>query len=473
MHIKIHYAIAIAAFFSNGSTMAQTYYTGIPEGRDTLYDQVDKKAILKESNYRDVGSRFSIKEYAPIPGDQGQYGTCAAWATTYCARTILESVAFEEKDKEKITKNAYSPGFVYRLASSNANCSGSFPTKCAEQMIEYGAPKFANHSELCPIDLSEDLFELAKENKIKAYAKLFENSDFYAVSDKEKVQRVKKSISEKYPVVISIFCPNSFRDCKGELWQPTESVDSEINHQHGRHALCVVGYDDEKYGGAFEIQNSWGTKWSNNGYVWVSYSDFAKFTYQAIEMIGNENYLNQESLISGGLKVLLSDGIPMTATINKEGVFVLDEAMHSGQRFRLYLNSSAPTYLYALNIDDKGEIDQLFPFEEGVSPLLNYQNNDVPIPSENKQMRLDGETGKEYLCLMYSKKAIDFDVLTKQLGSQSKAMSIYQRFQACFGNRLVLPSNINFLNEDKSIEFEVVTNYTDVVVIVLEIRHLD
>jgi hypothetical protein len=88
-------------------------------------------------------------------------------------------------------------------------------------------------------------------------------------------------------------------------------------------------------------------------------------------------------------------------------------------------------------------------------------------------MRLDGETGKEYLCLMYSKKTIDFDVLTKQLGGQSKAMSIYQRFQACFGNHLMLPSNINFLNENKSIEFEAVTNYTDVVVIVLEIKHLD
>jgi len=473
MHINIHCAIVLAAFFSNGAAMAQTYYTGIPEGRDTLYDQVDKKATLKEANYRDVGSRFSLKEYAPIPGSQGQYGTCAAWATTYCARTILESVAFEEKDKEKITQNAYSPGFVYRLASSNADCEGSFPSKCAEQMIEYGVPKFANYSELCPIDLNDDLFELAKENKIKAYAKLFDNLDFYEVSDKEKVQLVKKSISEKYPVVISIICPNSFMKCAGDLWQPTESVDSEINHKHARHALCVVGYDDEKYGGAFEIQNSWGTDWGNEGYVWVKYSDFAKFTYQAIEMIGNENYLNQESTISGGLKILLSDGISMTATINKEGIFVLDEAMHSGQRFRLYLNSSAPTYLYALNIDDQGEIDQLFPFEEGVSPLLNYQNNDVPIPSEDKQMRLDGETGKEYLCLMYSKKTIDFGVLTKQLGGQSKAMSIYQRFQACFGNHLMLPSNINFLNENKSIEFEAVTNYTDVVVIVLEIKHFD
>ena len=91
-----------------------------------------------------------------------------------------------------------------------------------------------------------------------------------------------------------------------------------------------------------------------------------------------------------------------------------------------------------INLDDKGEIDQLFPFEKGVSPLLNYQNNDVPIPAENKQMRLDGETGKEYLCLIYSKKAIDFDLLKKQLESQSNAVPIYKRFQACLGNRLIL-----------------------------------
>ena len=141
----------------------------------------------------------------------------------------------------------------------------------------------------------------------------------------------------------------------------------------------------------------------------------------------------------------------MTATVNKDGIFVLDEPMHSGQRFRLYLNSSAPTYLYALNLDDKGEIDQLFPFEKGVSPLLNYQNNDVPIPAENKQMRLDGETGKEYLCLIYSKKAIDFDLLKKQLESQSNAVPIYKRFQACLGNRLILPSNIKFSKGKKTL----------------------
>ncbi len=120
-------------------------------------------------------------------------------------------------------------------------------------------------------------------------------------------------------------------------------------------------------------------------------------------MIGNENYLNQVSSISGGLKLLLSDGELMTATYKRDGVFVMDEAIHSGQRFRLYLNSSAPTYLYSLNIDSQGNIDKLFPFEEGVSPILNYNNNDVPIPSEDKQMRLDGETRIEYYVVFIQK----------------------------------------------------------------------
>ncbi len=202
--------ILLVALFSIGPIMAQNYYMGIPDERDSLYDLTDKKAILNESNYRDVGIKFSLKDYAPIPGNQGSYGTCAAWATTYCARTILESISMEEKNKQNITQNAYSPGFIYRLASSNSNCAGSFTTKCAEQMIEYGVPRLADYSEMCPIELSEDLFELAKDNKIKAYAKLFENSEYFSVSDKSKVQLVRKSISEKYPVVISIICPKSF-----------------------------------------------------------------------------------------------------------------------------------------------------------------------------------------------------------------------------------------------------------------------
>jgi hypothetical protein len=447
------------------------YYMGIPEGKDTLYDLIDKKAILAEENYRNVGNSASLKKFAPYPGSQGNYGTCAAWATTYCARTILQSILNNETDKNLITKNAYSPGFVYRLASSNKDCSGSFTTECARQMTQYGVPSLKEFNEPCPIYIPKEIFSLAENNKIKTFVKLWD--DVFDINPKSKINLVKKSISEQLPVVISIHCPNSFQNPNGDLWEPTEDINAKVNHQHGRHALCVVGYDDFKYGGAFEIQNSWGTDWGNKGYVWVKYADFAKYAYQAIEMIGFEKYLNQEKKFSGGLKILLSDGTFISGKYENDYTYKLDQSLASGERFRLYLNSSEPTFLYSINIDSKGGIEKLFPYEDGISPILNYKNNDVPIPSEDKHLRLDGNIGKEYLCLIYSKKELDIKKIISSVANQPKTKSISQKFQFCFGENLILKSEIDFSYDSKGISFSTKSKDKDIMIVIIEINHID
>ena len=78
------------------------------------------------------------------------------------------------------------------------------------------------------------------------------------------------------------------------LWMPSpnESVD-------GGHAMCVVGYDDNKFGGAIRIVNSWGTDYGDRGYLWVKYSDFNKFTKEIFIMELNENVTSNRSLKSG------------------------------------------------------------------------------------------------------------------------------------------------------------------------------
>ena len=39
------------------------------------------------------------------------------------------------------------------------------------------------------------------------------------------------------------------------------------------HAMVIVGYDDNKFGGAFQIANSWGSGWGQNGLFWIRYQD--------------------------------------------------------------------------------------------------------------------------------------------------------------------------------------------------------
>ena len=42
--------------------------------------------------------------------------------------------------------------------------------------------------------------------------------------------------------------------------------------------MVLIGYDDEKYGGSFQIVNSWGEDWGVNGKIWVKYKDFIEHT---------------------------------------------------------------------------------------------------------------------------------------------------------------------------------------------------
>lgn len=44
----------------------------------------------------------------------------------------------------------------------------------------------------------------------------------------------------------------------------------------GGHAIAVCGYDDEKFGGAFQLPNSWGPAWGLRGFCWLTYEDMAE-----------------------------------------------------------------------------------------------------------------------------------------------------------------------------------------------------
>jgi C1A family cysteine protease len=64
-----------------------------------------------------------------------------------------------------------------------------------------------------------------------------------------------------------------------EFDSPTASGDiaypAPTSHSRGGHAICAVGYDDNRMigadKGALLVRNSWGTSWGLNGYAWLSY----------------------------------------------------------------------------------------------------------------------------------------------------------------------------------------------------------
>ncbi len=93
--------------------------------------------------------------------------------------------------------------------------------------------------------------------------------DPFEVGPEEVINNTKKALIEGTPVSTGFFLPASFFNIKSDVWY-TKPDDSLSDWKHAGHAMLVVGYDDNKAGGAFRVMNSWGTGWGESGYMRLS-----------------------------------------------------------------------------------------------------------------------------------------------------------------------------------------------------------
>ncbi|MEM1136988.1 MAG: C1 family peptidase [Bacteroidota bacterium] len=458
------YTLLLSAFFVQG----QAYRTGLVFD-DDKYDNAPVKATLTRGLYvESVPPSNSLKPYCPSPMNQGDFGTCVGWSSNWAARTIIEAMKNGWTDPAVINENAYSPGFIYQMIKdkNDQNCSYGASIFDALNYMKYnGSVKYEDFRPQCAPNVEATLQDKAMRHKIKDFARLFGREQ----SAQMKIETVKKSLSENYPVVFGMKCAPSFYDAK-EVWEPTE----DHNQKFGGHAMCVIGYDDNKYGGAFEIMNSWGEDWGNKGFIWIKYKDFGNFTKYAYEIFSEPARKTVPVVaevpkedFSGKVKFITDKGKTMEGELMGQ-YYKMIKKYASGTSFRIYLSNNEPAYVYALGTDNTEEIFQLFPYEPKVSAYLNYKQNDVALPSEDHYITMDNTVGKDYLCVLYSKDPLDIESIKASLaGTSGKFIS---RLKTVLGNKLVSPENVQFTSEEMS--FKAFSKGGAVVALIVETDHI-
>ncbi len=431
---------------------------------DFAYQQVLLKAPLTRGLYVVPSKRFSLKQYSPIPKSQGDTGTCTAWATAYSARTISEAKRRGWKNQSFITQQAFSPGFLYSLIKSNQDyrCSkGTSINNALSQLKRVGVPKYNDFKTLCSSNIPNYSYQQAAAYKIKDFVRLFDKYDPAQI----KIDRVRKSISEGKPVIIGMNTPDSFQESHHKkVWQPTENP----NIQHGGHAITVISYDDSKYGGAFEIQNSWGTNWGDGGYIWIKYQDFAKFTPYAFELIDYPKTSKPwQADLAGKLKLVLSNGSQMRVT-RRNNIYKTTRSYRSGTRFRIYISNNEPAYVYAFGSDLTAQVYPIFPHKQGISPALTYKRNEVPIPDEDHYIAMDNTIGRDFIVVLYSKDELDINTIQRQVEQQSGSFA--QKVKKVLSTKLVKATNIRY--STNSISFKARSRGRIVVPLIVEIPHI-
>ena len=415
----------------------ELYMMGLLED-DGQYDLLPCKADLQTKDYSQLPSKHSLKAYCPKVMSQGQYGTCVGWSTAYAARSIAEAVKWGWTDQTKINNESFSPLFVYAQIkkSNDDNCSvGTQIYEALDLMKEVGSVKLSAFNTLCANDVSESLKRQAAQYKIDDYFTLFNNKSSRKIS---KTEKVKKAISENNPVIIAMKVPVSFHHA-GRVW-------SGEGYGSGNHAMCVVGYDDNESGGAFQIMNSWGTHWADNGFTWIRYRDFEEYVYHAYELyvkkievmnqIVQKNQQNSQTKIvgyinnkpaqsnrpeiipSGGLSLqLYSSGSPLMWVYNKDQeAYTLPYSLETGNRYQINLTINGPAYVYVVGEDSRSNHSKIFPESDNTSAALTHQTNHLFIPSEDSDISL---SAYKHVCVLYSKRPLDFDSLIRRINSSN------------------------------------------------------
>lgn len=468
--------LSIISLINQVSLAQNKYSTGLLYDENKYNSAPKKPKLIKKG---DLPNNINFEKYTPSIGDQGKFGTCVGFATAYYFRTIMEAKQKNIDDKSEINKLIFSPGYLYNnIEPNNRNCDGASPINAFEFLKESGCALLSKMPyPSCGNDAS---FKAEELSRISSYSVIFN----YSETSQNKITWAKEALADGFPIVIGIICPNSFQNID-EVWEPAPSDYKYIPGTVGGHALCVVGYDDTKFGGAFRIINSWTSEWADGGYCWIRYKDFAHFS-----MIGIEGYplaapkpAPTEITLAGSAKFQLLDKTPVTvvrSTIKKGGdissdedapdkmvAYSLKEAQKSGTKFKFLVNINKQGYVYAIGSDLTNRSSKFFPVNDKINPAF-AANTEMMLPSENMNITLDNVTGTDYWLFLFSEKPLDLDQYKSKIDAASGSFA--DRVMAAFGSELIDPTNINYASD--KVGFEVSGNPKgSIVPLMLSLKH--
>lgn len=270
----ILFQIIIGVFLST-LCMAQEDYWDLGGAIFDEKENAASKQTLLEDFYMGaeddaIPLAYSLKEYAPTARKQSG-STCVGYAVSNALSIMIlrRDGVTERINKDKTVFSAH---YIFNQIQQRGCRAGARISEAMDLIKNQGdcyATLFEDANQNCGRQPSEAAKQNALQNKIKDYASLFP----YSEAEIQKIYLTKRQLAQGRPVVIGMAIPQSFY----LVHSGTQMLNTTIASPKPvtRHAMCVVGYDDSK--GAFEIMNSWGTHWANEGFIWMKYEDYGKY----------------------------------------------------------------------------------------------------------------------------------------------------------------------------------------------------
>ncbi len=280
MRLKVCLSLAVVVLLATGAGLPEPRKLHPAGGllfRDPYsvpgFKVLDESNIPRRAFAESPPSAVDLTSEMPPVGDQGNQGSCVAWAAGYYDKTHIEYVERQlgtENPVWDLDNPDYqiSPAFIYNQI--NAGRDGGASMMDAQRLIcDQGACSMSDFP-YNDADYYTWPTEAAYENAIP-----YRGYDAWGVNvwSDVGINQIKWILWNHHTGVLGINVYENFDYI--EDYDTVYTAHDRTGRNRGGHALCIVGYDDNKQTadgpGAFRLVNSWGTDWGNEGYCWMSY----------------------------------------------------------------------------------------------------------------------------------------------------------------------------------------------------------
>lgn len=386
-------------------------------------------------------SSLSLKKYCPVPGNQTgeKIGTKLGWAFGYGAMTILKAKHYNWTATQ-IQKGAFSSHFLYEMMEKTPETCQiyNFGAKIRTVMVQKGNvnASYDKNKTSCTTIPSALFQKQALQNKVDAIGTVF-NRAKKTVSPNLVVYNTKMALAKRKPVVAIIQTDAGFVNFKGSVWQINEQ---KIKNNFIFQPIVIIGYDDKT--AMFEVMNSLGKSWGNNGFAYISYQDFGKWANCGFEVswkldvnpvpptpvnpkpipvapiivTGNGSLNEVSNLGDNNFSMKQID-------VKRQGEYYETDKIFVANGEERVQFSTSPikgfNFMYILSVDSKSKVDLHFP-KQGETPFIGDEKQvTFPRPrliaNNNEEYELvpfgfqKDAQGDDFLIILYTKKVISSD----------------------------------------------------------------
>jgi C1A family cysteine protease len=232
------------------------------------------------TSVKPLPARVDLRKWCPEPVMQGNFDTCSV-------HVVAEMVEYFER-RAFGTSASPSRRFLFRAAkhlsgtaTGKTELQGVYIRQAIGALKVLGAPheKYFPYPDITTPAAAEELktdpsafcYALAANHKAVTFYRLDprDASGKLTIRPAQLLHFMKQHLAAKIPMSLEfpLYAEAVHESLKtGFIPNPAPKTKPV-----GSHSIVVVGYDDNKSGGALRILNSWGTTWGRKGFGWLPY----------------------------------------------------------------------------------------------------------------------------------------------------------------------------------------------------------